>query len=56
MYQEYSKCLTRGEESRVVMNAEQEKAARADGFVFHNDKPAASVEEAPKRRSKRADA
>ena len=56
MYQEYPKCLTRGEESRVVMNAEQEKAARADGFVFHRDKPAATVEEAPKRRGKRADA
>ena len=55
MYQEYPKCLTHGDESRVVMNAEQEKAARADGFVFHNDKPVVA-DEAPKRRSKRADA
>ena len=56
MYQEYPKCLTHGDESRVVMDAVQEKAARADGFVFHADKPAATVEEAPKRRGKRADA
>ena len=55
MYQEYPKCLTRGEESRVVMNAEQEKAARADGFVFHADKPVVA-DEASKRRGKRADA
>ena len=55
MYQEFPKCLTRGEEVRVVMNAEQEKAARADGFVFHADKPVVA-DEAPKRRSKRADA
>ena len=55
MYQEFPKCLTRGEEVRVVMDAEQEKAARADGFVFHNDKPAASVEEAPKRRRAKAE-
>ena len=56
MYQEFPKCLTRGEESRIVMDAEQEQAARADGFKFHADKLAATVEEAPKRRGKRADA
>lgn len=55
MYQEYPKCLTHGDESRVVMDAEQEKAARADGFVFHADKPVVA-DEAPKRRSKRAEA
>lgn len=55
MYQEYPKCLTHGEESRIVMDDEQEKAARADGFVFHADKPVVA-DEAPKRRGKRADA
>ena len=55
MYQEYPKCLTHGDESRVVMDADQEKSARADGFVFHADKPVVA-DEAPKRRSKRADA
>ena len=55
MYQEYPKCLTRGEEARIVMDAEQEQAARADGFVFHADKPVVA-DEAPKRRGKRADA
>lgn len=55
MYQEYPKCLTRGEESRIVMDDEQEQAARADGFKFHADKPVVA-DEAPKRRSKRADA
>ena len=55
MYQEFPKCLTRGEEVRVVMDAEQEKAARGAGFVFHADKPVVA-DEAPKRRGKRADA
>ena len=52
MYQEYPKCLTRGEEARIVMDAEQEQAARADGFKFHADKP---VEEAQKRRRAKAE-
>ena len=52
MYQEYPKCLTRGDESRVVMDDEQEQAARADGFKFHADKP---VEEAQKRRRAKAE-
>lgn len=52
MYQEFPKCLTRGEESRIVMDDEQEQAARADGFKFHADKP---VEEAQKRRRAKAE-
>lgn len=48
MKQEYPKCLIKGDEARIVMDAEQEKEARADGFTFHADAP----KEAPKRSRK----
>jgi hypothetical protein len=39
MFQEFPKHLTRGEEYRVVDDADGEAAARADGFRFWSDPP-----------------
>ena len=38
MYQEFPKCLISGELARVVFDKDEEKAARADGFRFHDEK------------------
>ena len=53
MKQEYPKCLTKGDEARIVMDTDQEEAARADGFTFHADAP---KEPEQKRRVKKGEA
>lgn len=52
-FHEYPKALTRGDDLRIVDDASQEAAARAEGFRFWSDEkpaePAAAPVEAPKR-------
>ena len=43
-FQEYPKCLIRGDEYRIAKDAEQEAEARRDGFCFHDDPPDAAPE------------
>lgn len=54
MFQEYPKCLIRGEVSIVVFDAAQEEAARADGYQFHDEvgQEAAPVRNKPGRKPK----
>ena len=56
MKQEFPKCLIKGDEHCIVMDAEQEKAARADGFTFHADETQEVTAEGPKRRSRKGEA
>lgn len=57
MHQEFPKCLIRGEESKVVFDAIEEKSVRADGFYFHSDEKqekasTAPIATEPKRRGR----
>lgn len=50
MFQEFPKCLISGESSRIVFDKDEEKAARADGFMFHSDEPKKPVEPAEHKK------
>jgi hypothetical protein len=53
MYQEYPKCLMRGDECKVVFDADQELSARELGFIFHTDSTEpVEVTTEPKRRGR----
>lgn len=46
MYQEFPKGLSKGDEWRIVHNAEEESMARVDGYRFARDED----EEAPPKK------
>jgi len=52
MFQEFPKCLIKGEASVVVFDAEQEKVARAEGYQFHDEIGKEAEAQEPKRRGR----
>ncbi len=49
MFQEFPKCLVKGDDYRIVKDQEQEQQARADGYAFHSDEV---KEQEPKKRGR----
>jgi len=47
MFQEFLKCLVKGDEYRIVKDQEQEQQARDEGYAFHSEAP-----QEPKRRGR----
>lgn len=53
MFQEFPKCLTKGEAYMIVLDKDEEAKARVDGFRFFDDtEPAAEPKKRPGRPPK----